>query len=81
MWNNLYTSFRSTVRCVSKLNHDDPETKLKSNDDEAYSCFRRFWVGNTSDKYLPMLNLNKISFSLIIFMDTEDVIQYISPES
>jgi len=28
------------------------ETKLKNNDDKASPCFRPFWIGKASDRFL-----------------------------
>jgi hypothetical protein len=33
------------------------KTKLKCTDDKACPCFRSFWIGNISDKCLPIQTL------------------------
>jgi hypothetical protein len=45
--------------------------KLKSNGDKVPTCFKPFWIGKLSDKYLPIRTLlcKHILISLTSFMD------------
>jgi hypothetical protein len=42
------------------------KAKLKSSGDRASPCFRPFWIGNLSDKCLPIRTLLYVSFKHIL---------------
>jgi hypothetical protein len=55
--------------------------KFESNGNKASPCFRPFWIGKLSDRYLPVLILlydsfKHILFSLTSFMVTPNLSEY-----
>jgi hypothetical protein len=42
------------------------KAKLKRSGDKASPCFRRFWTGKITDKYLPIRALLQILLKLIL---------------
>jgi hypothetical protein len=65
------------------------KTKLKSSGDRSSPCFRPFWIGNLSDKCLPIWTLLYVSFKHILINLTtyihgylklyETAVQYFPP--